>query len=157
MLLQFILEWKNEWSSGNNTIDEQHKKLIKMTNELLDMSFSIIYSEKIISHFDILLECLINHFAYEEKFIFDSGYPDFDKHVKEHKQLYEKALQFKETCKTGQLKYSDCFEILVDDIIIGHIINEDIKIFPIYQENLILLKIKKDSLHTMEIILLFCL
>lgn len=123
------IEWKNEWSSGNNIIDQQHQKLIEMTNELLDMSFSIMYSEKIISHFDILLECLINHFAYEEKLIFNSGYPDFDKHVKEHKQLCEKALQFKKTCQRGQLKYSDCFEILVDDIIIGHIINEDTKYF----------------------------
>jgi diguanylate cyclase (GGDEF)-like protein/hemerythrin-like metal-binding protein len=129
------IKWQSEWASGDYEIDEQHKKLIQATNELLDMSFSVIYSDKIIKHFDILIEYLINHFAYEEKIIFDNGYPDFENHIRVHKNLVEKILQFKNNFHSGNFEYLDFFEILVNDIIIGHIINEDINYFPYISKN----------------------
>ena len=101
-----------------------------MTNELLDMSCSVVNSEKIMNHFDVYLEYLINHLHYEEKIIAKIGYMDFDRHANEHRKLLNEVIKFKEENRNKKLIYSELFKVIVNDVIIEHIIKEDVEIFP---------------------------
>lgn len=101
-----------------------------MTNELLDMSCSVVNSEKILSSLYTFLEYLIKHFEYEEKVIHSVGYLDYDKQVSEHKKLVSSLSLLIGKYHKKLLNCSDFSTIIVDDLIIGHIINEDVKFFP---------------------------
>jgi diguanylate cyclase (GGDEF)-like protein/hemerythrin-like metal-binding protein len=130
------IKWKSEWESGNMIIDEQHIKLIEMTNELLDMSCSVVNSEKIMNYFDVYLEYLVNHIYYEEKIIVKIGYMDFDKHFNKHRKLVNEVIKFKEENRNKKLIYSEFFKVIVNDVIIEHIIKEDVEFFPYIKKHL---------------------
>lgn len=124
------LQWKDEWESGNKNIDDQNKKLIELISSLIHMSLSAAESEKATYQLDTLIEHIVQHFDYEEQVLFDIGYFDYDKHSKIHKNLVGKAFQLKESYHNGDLKPSVFFSFMVDEVIIGHLINDDMKFFP---------------------------
>ena len=65
------------------------------------------------------------HFQYEELFLERTKYPD----IEEHKELTRKTLSLKKHYETGELKPSDLFSFILDDVIIGHLIEQDCLFF----------------------------
>lgn len=124
------LQWKSEWESGNKDIDEQHKALLELANELIYMSLTGLEFEKIICQLDIFIKHIVKHFDYEDKILEGLGYPDYDRHSKIHKNLVGKAFQLKEAYRNGEINSSAFFTFIVDDIIIGHITDEDMLYLP---------------------------
>lgn len=124
------LQWKNEWESGNKDIDEQHRVLLELANELIHMSLSGMEFEKLICQLDIFIKHIVKHFEYEEKILESLGYPDYDRHSKIHKNLVGKAFQLKEAYRNEEINSSAFFAFVVDDIVIGHIANEDMLYLP---------------------------
>lgn len=123
------LEWNNEWESGNEEIDKQHKELIELANTLIYMSLSNVGVDKTMCQLDKVLHHIVEHFAAEEKIIKDAGYPYYEKHAQIHKSLVKKALQLKENYLNGKLKSSAFFSFIVDDIIVGHMLHSDMDFF----------------------------
>ena len=94
------------------------------------MSLSNEGYEKILHQLDIVLNHIVAHFDTEEQILKDIGFPDYETHAAIHKNLVEQALQLKESYQKGQLKSSAFFSFIVDEIIIGHMIEKDRKFFP---------------------------
>lgn len=85
-----ILEWKDAYSIGNAKIDSEHMKLVEMINTAhasVDSSTSNRDVEKLV---DSMVEYAKNHFATEEKYMSEYGYPDMQNHVNEHWQFVTK-------------------------------------------------------------------
>ena len=101
------IEWKRDWESGNREIDEQMMKQL-----------------------EVVLKTIIDHFNEEELILINIGYPDSQKHAKVHQGLIEKALNLKQSYLNGELKLSAFFSFIVDDIIVGHMLDSDIDYFP---------------------------
>lgn len=72
---------------------------------------------------------LIPYFEYEDKYLFDIQYPGFNLHANEHRNLIAKLLQVKDDYRRGEVKPAAILSFIVDDVIIGHFQNEDIKYF----------------------------
>jgi len=123
------LDWNNEWNSGNATIDDEHKGLLSTANELMYMSMTNTESEQIEKQIDLLVKHITDHFTDEETILIEIGYPDFTAHKKMHGALKAKALLFSQSFKTGGMKSSYFFSFMVDDIILGHMLEEDVKFF----------------------------
>ena len=124
------LKWNEEWNSGNETIDEQHRELLESANNLLFLSFSNAKSEEIDQKLELLLRHMTDHFTDEEKLQAAIEYPDYPQHVEIHKGLLDKALKLKEDYKNGSEKPSAIFSFVVDDVIVGHMLEEDVKFYP---------------------------
>lgn len=122
-------EWKYEWESGNNDIDAQHKEILELANVMISMSLSGIEFQKIMNQLNLLLEHIMKHFDYEEQILIDVGYEDYDKHFKIHKNLVGKAFQFKEAYINGELNSSAFFSFIIDEVVIGHILDDDVDFF----------------------------
>nr|WP_295969958.1 diguanylate cyclase [uncultured Bacillus sp.] len=127
------LEWKEEWESGNQKIDEQHQDLIKQGNSLIYMILSNADYEQTLQQLEIVLNHIMKHFASEELILASIKYPGYKKHMRIHKSLVERAMQLKEAYLNGEFKASAFFSFIVDDIIIGHMLHADREYFPYIQ------------------------
>ena len=124
------LEWRSEWESGNVLIDDQHKKLLALCDQLIDLSLSGHRREAILPALDALLAHVTLHFTEEEQIQRDVGFPEYAEHAQIHQALTEKALHVKQQFLRDELKATAFFAFLVDEIIMGHLLAEDVKFFP---------------------------
>lgn len=92
-----IIKWKPEYSCYDKTIDEQHKKLIDMINEMNELSLyddHIDRYDNILEIFSSLKEYAVYHFGYEEKMFEENGYDSFNTKIQilEHKSFVNKVI-----------------------------------------------------------------
>ena len=124
------MHWRPEWSSGNSEIDRQHQALIDLSNSLVNMSFDGKGFEETAQQVERLLTHIVQHFEYEEQVLTTSGYPGYLGHAELHKNLVSKALRLNESYHRGEVKTSAFFSFMVDDVVLGHLIEADTKFFP---------------------------
>jgi hemerythrin len=82
-----FIEWSNALSVGVKEIDDQHKRLIEMLNELNNAIHGGWGKEARKDVIDRLIEYTRVHFATEESLMTLSGYPDTEAHKKQHENL----------------------------------------------------------------------
>lgn len=85
------VEWKQEYSVGINSIDEQHKKLLSLINQLqtaVDYSTGDQFEREAL---DELVDYTKTHFSYEEGLMRDNDYPDYEPHKAMHKKMIKKV------------------------------------------------------------------
>jgi hemerythrin len=91
-----FIEWSEELSVGIQEIDEQHKVLVNCVNELhdaLDQKRGFEVTAGILSKLD---EYTRVHFAVEESLMRIMGYPEYERHKKEHDNLIEQLTTIRE-------------------------------------------------------------
>ena len=123
------IEWKSEWNSGNIEIDKQHIEVLQLLNNLIDVPIKEMNFGKTINELDILINDLVKHIDYEEELLLNIGYKDYDKHCKIHKNLIGKMFQLKQCYENGELNPAVFISFIVDEVVIGHMINEDAQFF----------------------------
>ena len=123
------LEWNDKWNSGNKKIDEQHKKLLELANKLMFMSLTDIDSDKMDQQVAELTEHIKAHFSYEEIILAQISYNEREKHAKIHAELVMRAQRLEAAFYRGDLKASAFFHFMVEDIVLGHFLEDDIKFF----------------------------
>jgi len=74
------ITWKDEYSIGHEEIDDQHKKIVELINEL-DESDSPEITTSIISKVNGYVR---HHLDYEEQLLQSLGYPEFEQHKELH-------------------------------------------------------------------------
>lgn len=87
---QFV-EWKDDYSVGIDSIDQQHKKLLSLINQLqtaVDYSTGEQFEREAL---DELVDYTKTHFTYEEGLMRDNDYPDFEPHKAQHEKMFEKV------------------------------------------------------------------
>jgi len=94
-----FVEWKDEYSVGIPSIDDQHKRLLGLINQLqtaVDYQTDDAFTNEALGE---LVDYTRTHFVYEEKLMQDNGYPDFEAHRKEHEAMVEQVGHFLERYK----------------------------------------------------------
>lgn len=129
------MKWLTSWECGNSEIDRQHRELIEIANRLVNMSFTGLSKQETEAQIELLMKNILEHFESEEKYLAAIGYPDYPAHAKLHKRLIAKALRIKESCRTGGVKPSAFFSFIIDDVILGHLRDDDVKFFPYTREH----------------------
>ncbi|UZE96293.1 bacteriohemerythrin [Alkalimarinus alittae] len=89
---QFVT-WKDEYSVGIESIDNDHKNLLKLINQL--QTSSLYYTGE---NFDKdalseLIDYTKFHFAREEKMMEEHGYPDFEAHRQQHRKMTDSVVR----------------------------------------------------------------
>ncbi len=92
------MKWYADLSVGNNTVDEQHKKLFEVVENLIDACNQKKGNEEVGKTLKFLLDYTRNHFRDEEALMMKYGYPKIVDHKKEHdafaKEVAEKVDAF---------------------------------------------------------------
>lgn len=126
--IEFV--WMEEWESGSKVIDDQHRNLIGLANQLIHDLFNKWDKDTVSADLKSLLEHLICHFNDEERVMEEAGYPELEMHRQIHKELIEKTKRLADSLEEGMVKSSKVVFFIMDDVLIGHIMQEDTKAFP---------------------------
>lgn len=124
-----MIKWDNDtFSVGHKEIDEQHKFLINIINELTENIDQNNINNKII---DKLFEYMKFHFLTEEKYFLKYNYVDTNKHIKEHNTFVNYII------KIYNEKNVDYLELLsfLQGWLITHIKNSDMKYKYLFIQN----------------------
>jgi len=122
------IEWNENWCSGNNSIDKQHKHLLEVGNKL--MHYVMLKNDQfILSTLDELLMDIKVHFRSEELMLEEINYQGYDEHKKAHLHLLEAGSSFRNEMMNGHVSTGDVVNLVVNTIIMDHMIKEDILYF----------------------------
>ena len=84
------VDWKDEYSVGIESIDQQHKNLINLINMLqttVDYSTGEAFERECLA---AVVDYTKTHFVYEEGLMSKYGYPDFEAHKAQHQKMIDK-------------------------------------------------------------------
>ena len=129
------LEWKKELSVGVETIDNDHKKLISITNDLIDAVTQEKDLKIILDIFDELEAYTRYHFEREEAYMDTSCVHitsiDRKHHKAQHRYFIDKLVRFRQRIESGENENQEerfaILEFLVEWLL-NHIIHEDLSL-----------------------------
>lgn len=127
------LRWNQSLSVGISSIDDQHKTLVNLINELYSHMQSGSEKEATAATLDQLIQYTANHFKYEEENFDRHNYPDTKQHKEIHKKLVARVLQFQEEFNQGKADVSVELMDFLKDWLINHIKKVDKQYGPYLQ------------------------
>ena len=98
--MEFI-KWTEDYSVKNEVLDNQHKRLFEIINELYTMFANNEHKEKVGKIITELYKYTIYHFTEEESLLREKGNPLPMSHVQKHQEFTEKVKYFKLEFETG--------------------------------------------------------
>lgn len=102
------ISWKDDFSIKNAEIDDQHKELLEIVNQLYEFCDKE-YTEKTKSLMYQLLEHTREHFDTEESYMKQLKYPQYISHKLEHDRFYNKVANFSIALEEGNDKLNSDF------------------------------------------------
>ncbi|OAI03516.1 hypothetical protein A1353_14470 [Methylomonas methanica] len=111
--------WENQYLLGNETVDQQHRELFRLANQLVASKDTQALAENIM----LLYQHVREHFHAEEAFMKQHGYPEYQDHVKTHNLMLEKLVEFSHGISQQKLQELDVPGFMHDWI--SHIAEED--------------------------------
>ena len=101
-----LLRWKDEYLTGVDEIDEQHRRLFDLVNGIYDMMRLGRGQEAITEALSDLYEYTRFHFSTEEKFMDDTKYPGLTGHSEEHVRLLNQIRDLRCEARDGRIVMS---------------------------------------------------
>ena len=120
-----LLQWKDEFSTGVALMDQQHKRLVELINQLFlcmkDGGDRMVLADVV----DELVNYTITHFHAEEDVMRKHNYPDLEAHKLVHQNFIDKVAVYAEKLKAGdRLPPAEVYGFL-KDWLVSHIEKQD--------------------------------
>jgi hemerythrin len=122
-----FLEWNDTYSVDVMAMDEQHKKLVGLINQLHDAMKAGKGSTEIFVILNGLVDYTKYHFEAEEKILRENNYPGLLVQENKHKNFIVKVQEFQSNAETKKLTISLEVQNFLKDWLIEHISGEDKK------------------------------
>ena len=129
------LEWDSSFATGIRSIDDQHRKLFDMVNDLHDAMQQKRTKEAIGQILNRLIEYTGSHFAHEENAFRKTSYPDEAAHKQEHTKLVGQVLDLQGKFNAGEAVLTQSVIEFLQDWLINHIKGTDKRYAPHLSKN----------------------
>lgn len=83
------IEWKEEYSIGNASVDEEHELLIAQINKLYEQFNQPLDTAAIESMLADIQTDISSHFALEELLMQEAEFAEFEEHKQDHERLLD--------------------------------------------------------------------
>jgi hemerythrin len=87
------ITWKDFYSVGEPILDQQHRQIIEIINDLYDALQCEEEQRAIPPLLERIVQYTRNHFQYEERILREIGAPDFDRHKACHDRMTQDTIQ----------------------------------------------------------------
>ena len=125
--------WNDNFTVGIKLIDDQHKELLSMTNELYDACLK--GGDEAVTCFKKTIRMMVNHtkevFTHEEELFEKTAYPEAAPHKAEHRDFIKNILEHEKKFQAGVRFAPNSFVRFLMEWISSHIAVND-KNFGIY-------------------------
>lgn len=125
-----LITWKEAYSVNITEIDDQHKKLVELVNNLHDAMIAGKAKEMMSSILSGLVDYTLDHFATEEKYFDEYDYPESETHKKQHSDLVEQVAALQKKHETGEKVFTIDVMNFLRDWLQDHIVDSDKKFGP---------------------------
>ena len=125
-----LLRWDHSLTTGLNTIDQQHKQLVVLINDLhraMKLGSSVRESGVIL---DKLVRYTGSHFATEERLFQQHNYPEASQHKEHHSKLVAQVMDSQKEFKGGNAVLSAELMDFLKDWLVNHIKKTDMEYVP---------------------------
>jgi hemerythrin len=122
--------WHDDFSVGVRLLDDQHKRMIEIVNQLAGHPQVAVDSELVSDSLTRLTQYALEHFHDEESLMEAVGYPDLERHKALHQEFRQKIA---ECCVAATLHVGVMPHALVaylHDWLSEHVLVEDMKYKP---------------------------
>ena len=119
------LTWKDSYSVGIESIDNDHKKLLHLINNLqtaVDYKTDKLFEKQTM---DEVIDYTEYHFKREEGLMENNGYPGFVPHKAKHEQMIEKVNEFVEAYEKDESGAIESLLAYLKSWLINHICATD--------------------------------
>jgi hemerythrin len=123
-----LLNWADKYSVGVREIDDQHKELIAIINELHEHMGRGSANAVLEEVFARLLAYTDTHFATEERLMGSSAFPGLQAHKEAHEALLKQARELQRGFEAGELLLSLKVMEFLKEWLVEHIMGEDKKL-----------------------------
>lgn len=120
--------WTNQFSVNVKEIDDQHKRLVELLNELFVAMRERKGKDVLGNVLTGLIDYTKTHFATEERLMIHHSYPEYSSHKKEHTELTQKVIDLAKDYKNGKITLSIEVGLFLKDWLNNHIIGTDKKL-----------------------------
>ena len=124
------VEWDDKFSVGIPLVDNQHKRLVEMTNMLHEAC--ILNSEAALIQFNETASEMVlyvnQHFTTEEQLMERTNFPGLAEHKKMHAEFVKELLTDVEAVKSGKKLIPNNFVKFLRDWVLSHIAIYDSKL-----------------------------
>ena len=125
-----FIEWDDGMSVGVKVLDDDHKFLMSLINDLHNAMMESKGREVMDEILGNLVDYTLIHFQREEKYFEETGYPDVEAHKRVHKTLTDKVLDIQEKHENSTFLMSLEVMEFLKDWWIEHIRGTDKKYTP---------------------------
>jgi hemerythrin len=127
--------WKEEYSMHIQEIDDQHKVIVELLNDLYDAFLRKEHENKTGEILSRLTDYAFMHFKLEEKYFLMFNYHEKVEHKLEHKKFVERVETFKEEFNKNKTALTYKIINFLRDWLSNHIMVSDKKYVPCFREN----------------------
>ncbi len=125
-----LINWNERFIIDNSSIDEQHKQLINIINDLYSAFVEGKVNEVIENIIIELKKYIIFHFKTEEDFFDRVNYIHKEEHIGEHRKFIDQISAFNESFINSQTSLSYDIMNFLRDWLQNHILVSDKKYTP---------------------------
>ena len=120
-----FIKWTDSLSVGIDTIDEEHKKLLSMINQLQTAAHYKTDESLVESTLNDLIDYTKYHFSREEELMKRNNYPDYDAHKKMHEEMVKQVSQFIDEYRVDKTRTIENVILYLKTWLINHIKGSD--------------------------------
>lgn len=121
------VEWSDDFSVKVSLMDDEHKKLFDLINDLNNAMIDGQSSGKIGEILQGLIDYTEYHFGDEEDMLRKISYPNIAEQERAHRAFVNKMKEFKEELESGEILLSVKIIDFLKDWLVSHIVNIDTK------------------------------
>lgn len=122
-----FVEWKDDLSVGIGVIDDDHKKLLTLINNLQTAVYYPTGETFERQALQELVDYTKYHFEREEKMMLDNDYPDYEPHKRQHEAMIAKVSGFMEAYEKDRDGTVEEITVFLKDWLLKHIAGTDQK------------------------------
>ncbi len=130
-----VLQWSEDFSVNIKEIDDQHKVLISMINELHEALLAKKGREVQKPIIDKMVAYAKDHFALEENYMRKFNYADYEAHHRSHAVFTQKADELQERLEKVGFVFTVEIINFLRDWLRDHILGVDKKYSRLFNEN----------------------
>jgi hemerythrin len=122
-----FIDWNDTYSVGVVKIDNQHKRLVQIINELSDATSAGKGKEVLGNVLKELIAYVNTHFKTEEEMMVQYGYQEYENHRYEHEKLTDEVKRFFDDYQAGKALLSVQIMNFLRNWLMDHIVVKDKK------------------------------
>ena len=127
------IQWSSDLALGIDEIDDQHKVLIEILNDVYETVNSGNRDEKKLKKIiDGMLRYVNFHFVTEEMKMIKTNYGDYKNHKAEHDAFVERALEFQAAFREGSSTLPEEMMNFLKEWLVNHIQGTDRQYVPYF-------------------------